>query len=296
MKGGYLVSIVLPTFNGSRFIEQSIQSCLNQTYSNLELIIVDDASWDHTPHIIQKYTKLDPRVKFIRNTLNCKLPFSLNRGFNVAQGKYLTWISDDNCFISNAIECMAQYLKVNSDVDIVYTDYITINEWNEEIGYVKASQPDKLTTGNVVSASFLYRRKIHEKLYGYNENLFLIEDYEFWLRASLSFKLKALNKSLYKYRIHKSSLTSTQNNIICRMRESLLSQYLPKMKWAKDISRSEGYLLLANFAKNRNDIRKVIYYLYNALRCKLSFYTLRKATNTVIALILNEKICNRLSR
>lgn len=99
-----LVSIVLPTFNGEEFLAQSIESVLKQSYKNLELIIVNDCSTDSTPRIIEEFAKKDSRIKIIHNTINQKLPRSLNIGFNAASGEYWTWTSDDNYYLENAIE------------------------------------------------------------------------------------------------------------------------------------------------------------------------------------------------
>src|SRR5262245_43666619 len=106
-----LVSIVLPTYNGSRFIQKSIESCLHQTYRRIELIIVNDCSTDETPAIIEEYAKGDSRVRIIHNATNQKLPLSLNIGFAAAKGEYFTWTSDDNYYAPNAIEKMVDVLQ-----------------------------------------------------------------------------------------------------------------------------------------------------------------------------------------
>lgn len=95
------VSIVLPTYNGARYLRQSIDSCLGQTYRNLELIVVDDASTDTTPEIIRSYQ--DPRIRVIRHEKSKMLPESLNTGFRAVSGDYLTWTSDDNYYVPEAI-------------------------------------------------------------------------------------------------------------------------------------------------------------------------------------------------
>src|SRR3989304_1114440 len=102
------VSIVLPTYNGARYIRQSIDSCVHQTYRNIELIIVDDASTDNTPEIIASYK--DERIKYFRHEKNMGLPHALNAGFAEANGDCLTWTSDDNYYAKEAIEKMLSFL------------------------------------------------------------------------------------------------------------------------------------------------------------------------------------------
>src|SRR5436190_21740360 len=91
------VSIVLPTYNRAKYLKLSIDSCLIQTFKDFELIIVDDCSKDETPQTIKSYT--DPRIRYHRNESNQRLPRSLNIGFSLAKGEYLTWTSDDNFFL-----------------------------------------------------------------------------------------------------------------------------------------------------------------------------------------------------
>ncbi|MFT5212615.1 MAG: glycosyltransferase involved in cell wall biosynthesis, partial [Patiriisocius sp.] len=93
------VSIILPVYNGEKYLSKSIESCLNQTYRNIELIIVNDCSTDKTLEIVDGYLKLDSRIKVLTNSANKRLPASLNIGHLQAQGDYITWTSDDNLYL-----------------------------------------------------------------------------------------------------------------------------------------------------------------------------------------------------
>ena len=112
MEKSPLVSIILPVYNGEKYLEKSINSCLKQTYKNIELIIVNDCSTDNTLSICDFFVKNDTRVKLINNSINKKLPASLNIG-KKAKGNYLTWTSDDNLFKPNAIEKLVNRLISN---------------------------------------------------------------------------------------------------------------------------------------------------------------------------------------
>ena len=98
-----LISIVLPVYNGERFLRESIDSVLAQTYTNWELLIVDDCSTDNTAAIVHEYVQKDSRVQYYKNEKNLRLPRNLNRGFSLARGDYLTWTSDDNVFWPTAL-------------------------------------------------------------------------------------------------------------------------------------------------------------------------------------------------
>src|SRR5512137_2512935 len=103
-----LVSIVLPTYKRAHVLPHAISSVLNQTYTNLELVIVDDNSPDDTLEVVKLFN--DSRIHYVKNEPNLKLPRALNRGFSLARGEYLTWTSDDNLYAPTAIERMVDAL------------------------------------------------------------------------------------------------------------------------------------------------------------------------------------------
>ena len=205
-----LVSIILPTHNGSKYIRQSIESCINQTYRNIEIIVVNDCSTDNTQSIINEFVSNDSRIKLINNKHNLKLPLSLNAGFEQANGEFFTWTSDDNYYAENAIETMVDFLLKNMDLGLVYCNYKIINEKNEVVSEkifhdVNASMVKWLGCG----ACFLYKSDLHKKLNGYDPSAFLIEDYDFFVRGLLFTKYGYISKTdLYFYRMHSASLTS----------------------------------------------------------------------------------------
>jgi glycosyltransferase involved in cell wall biosynthesis len=203
-----LISIVLPTYNGFRFLKQAIQSCVAQTYQNWELIIVDDASTDETSTIVADSVRADERIRFIRHETNRKLPAALNTGFAQAKGELFTWTSDDNFFRANALGEMVGFLQQHPEIGLVYTDYSTVDSQGVELERIRVKEPNLLIYSNCVMASFLYRRQVAQKIGGYREGFFLVEDYDFWLRASVDFRLAALHSNLYCYRVHSESLTS----------------------------------------------------------------------------------------
>ena len=101
-----MISIVMPVYNGEKFLKQSIESVIGQSYKDWELILVNDCSTDRSLEIMQCYAESDNRIKIINNEINKKLPKSLNVGFAQACGKYYTWTSDDNMFHKDAIREM----------------------------------------------------------------------------------------------------------------------------------------------------------------------------------------------
>ena len=122
------VTIVLPTYNGSKYLRNSIESVIDQTYKDWELVIVDDCSTDETFQIANDFKQKDERIIVIHNCINKKLPASLNIGFQNAHGEYFTWTSDDNIYEKDAIEKMVKYLDANRNIPMVRADMLLIDE------------------------------------------------------------------------------------------------------------------------------------------------------------------------
>jgi len=213
--GGELVSIVLPTHNGARFLRQSVESCLAQTHRNLELVVVDDASTDGTAGVLAGLA--DARVTVVRNERNLGLPASLNAGFARARGDWLTWTSDDNWYEPEAVGAMLRFLTGRGG-DFVRCDYFVVEDEGSGAGGGGGGDgrprlerlPDEadLAAANSVGPCFLYSRTVREAVGEYDPEALLAEDYDYWIRAAKRFALERLPEPLYHYRRHSGSLTA----------------------------------------------------------------------------------------
>lgn len=260
-----MVSIVLPTYNGEKYLNESIQSILDQTYENFELIIVDDCSTDSTPTILDRFQKIDERIQVYRNTKNKKLPASLNYGFSKSHGKYLTWTSDDNIFEKDAVLNMVRVLESNPNIGLVFSkmEYIdensqSFNEFSETVDSL-----NEIKYKNIVGACFLYTREVYKTIGEYNVERFLVEDYDYWLRISRHFDIFYLNKILYKYRKHKNSLTESRNMEMLKAKIELLEEELQFENFTGDTEAqiynvlAEAYFSIDDFKKMKQYIRYV---------------------------------------
>lgn len=197
-----LVSIVLPTYNRAHLLAQAMRSVLDQTHAHLELIVVDDNSPDDTAQVVASLD--DPRIRYVKNDSNLKLPRALNRGFAMARGDYLTWTSDDNLYAKHAIEKMLARLQ-HGDCDFVYADYWLFSQQDAEghpIDTLHDRLPDtlQLDKGNHIGACFLYTRALYETVGDYDPELFLVEDYDYFLRAAGRFRFCHIAEPLYYFR------------------------------------------------------------------------------------------------
>ncbi len=257
-----LVSIILPTYNGEKYIVDAIESIIGQTYEKFELIIINDASTDKTLEIISRYAKKDARIKIINNIKNMKLPKSLNIGFGQAKGEYYTWTSDDNIYHPTAIEKMKNVLDQNSNVGFVFARQEYIDDNGKKIRNSKKPRKlDWIYVTNFVGGCFLYKQEVDHKLNGYDEGRFLVEDYDFVLRAYKSYEFMYLADVLYGYRCHSDSLTSNRAIDVRRKTIELLSdQYADMDNVGKKncILRgiSKNYILLSNLYLRQIRIEK----------------------------------------
>lgn len=203
-----LVSIVLPTYKRAHVLPHAIRSVLSQTYPNWELIVVDDNSPDETPQVVASFD--DPRIRYVRNDPNLKLPQALNRGFSLARGDYLTWTSDDNLFGNRAIEKMAMRLR-EGDCDFVYADYFLYADIDAdgqplEKRHQKLPSKLQLEKSNHIGACFMYTRRAYESVGDYDPELFLVEDYDYFMRLAKAVRTCHLAEPLYYFRRHDDSL------------------------------------------------------------------------------------------
>lgn len=259
-----LVSIILPTYNGEKYIRTSVESCLNQTHTNIELIIVNDCSKDNTLSIVEAYAQQDARIKIINNPINKKLPRSLNEGFKIASGSYYTWTSDDNYYSKDAIETMLNKLEQSGN-DLIYADYKIIDDdgkfvADKHLGNINQSFIKWLGCG----ACFLYKKEVHERNNGYDPSTFLIEDYDFFLRAFFHSAFEYLPQpNLYFYRHHDSSLTSGNSDAVFEMQKIFVEKKIPLL--LPKLSQEDHVLLYRKYvvynALYKNNAAKSYHYL-----------------------------------
>lgn len=224
-----VVSVILPVYNGGSLLKESIESVLNQTYTNFELIIVNDGSTDSTAEVIDFYAAKDKRIKAIHKK-NEKLPKTLSRGFREATGEFFTWTSADNIMEPEFLELLVGEMKKYSDLGMVYAniklidekgDTITSNQW-----YAEPKNPEnvifprcilRLNTyaDNYIGAAFMYRADVARIVGDYSACRYCIEDYDYWMRINDLFQLRHsdFEKSIYQYRFHSASLTARDKEL-----------------------------------------------------------------------------------
>lgn len=185
-----LVSVIMPVYNVKSFVVESIESILNQTYQNIELIIVDDCSVDGTYELIKERYSTVSNVKILRNKINSKIVVSLNKALSVTKGAYIARIDGDDIAMPDRIEKQMNYLLTHPDIDLVGCSLKSIDEqgldlFNDSVFIDSFSTLVKLAPfGTPVSHIWLAKKSIYTSLNGYRFPS--VEDYDFLLRMITS--------------------------------------------------------------------------------------------------------------
>ncbi len=204
------VSVIMPVYNGEKFLAEAIESVLNQTYSDLELIVVNDGSTDRSQEIIDSFS--DPRLRKIRQA-NQGQASARNRGLKVSKGKFIAFLDQDDLFL---LHCISERLKFfqNSTFDFVYNDFVVIDDkgdiisqsglqWRNTSPLQSKCFKELFLKGTfIVPSSVMLRRDLFNKIGFFDEKLWGTDDYDLWLRVSYSYAFGFIPSSLIKYRIH----------------------------------------------------------------------------------------------
>lgn len=205
------VSIIMPVYNNQDYIKEAIDSVISQTFKDWELIIIDDASSDHTADIIKTYK--DKRIIFLKNDRNEGVTASLNKGLKRATGEFVARIDSDDICMPDRFELQVEFLDNNPKTVIVGSNAEIINSSGEKISITDLPMTDleirnRLFIKNpLLHPSIMLRRKILSKCGQYNEKFNGAEDYELWFRLLLLGRAYNFKKTLIKRRIHDNVVT-----------------------------------------------------------------------------------------
>jgi len=210
------VTVTMPAYNASKYINEAIKSVLNQNYESFELLILDDGSTDNTWDVIQKYKK-DPRVRIYRNKKNTGVAKTRNRLIRLAKGCYISICDADDLMLPGNLKTLSQYLDNHPRTGAVYGNILILNIDNKnrliKHPYIAKSDCaikwDLLEKESLIShsGSMVRKREIF-KIGGYDKTLIYLDDLSLWFRLSENTRIKHLRYGIYYiWRRHPSSLT-----------------------------------------------------------------------------------------
>lgn len=211
-----LVSVIIPTYNRGHFVQASIHSVLEQTYSNLELIVVDDGSTDNTEELVASMS--DARLHYVKQP-NRGRSNARNHALSLAKGKYITFLDSDDLYLPNKIEIQVDYLKKHPGTGMVYTSAHCINEQGDMIKHKYEATVSGLIYESVAFFSrvtitlptVMTYKEVMDFVGDFDEQMHRFEDTDMWRRISKNFRIDAIPEYTCLLRTHDDNSLLNQN-------------------------------------------------------------------------------------
>ena len=213
-----LISVIMPVYNAEKFLKPAIESILNQTFSDFELIIIDDNSNDKTADIIKSYN--DNRIKHIVNPNRIGFTNSLNQGLKIAQGDYIARMDADDISDPERFSKEIEFLENNPDIGVCGSWMKIIDENGKIINKIQLPVGSnviawRLYFNNCVAhPSVILRRKVIDRVNYYNSDFVVAEDYDLWNRIIKISKIENIPEYLLKYRIHGKNISLNREKVL----------------------------------------------------------------------------------
>lgn len=265
------ISVIMSVYNGEDYLAEAIQSVIDQTFHNWELIIINDCSKDSTPEILADFAAKDARIKLHNNEVNLKLPTSLNKAISLSTGKYIARMDADDICLPDRLEKQFRFMEENSDVALSSCRFMTVkNGVYASGGAGGRCDNDALRAMLLVANPILHPGVIAKaevmKRFLYDTSLTCTEDLELWTRmVAQGQKIRILPECLLIYRLHDKQITSTtrerQHTEVLKIQNkfyaALLQQMAPQMQefyisgvYFKDEADTQKFLAYAKWLRS----------------------------------------------
>ncbi len=214
MSENYKVTVYITNYNYGDFIERAIQSVLDQTYNNIEILIIDDGSTDNSKKIISEYAS-DPRITTIFKK-NEGLISACNTALYNAKGKFIMRLDADDWLDENIVNILIENFKRDHDLELIFPDYYEVDkQGNIKNIFRRHNFKDiKLYDQSAHGACTMFKTKTLIESGGYDEYFSCQDGVDVWLRYIKKYKVKNINTPLFYYRMHENNLTKKEQNII----------------------------------------------------------------------------------
>ena len=245
-----LISVIMPVYNGEKYLREAIDSVLAQTYTNFELLLINDGSTDSSKSIILSYD--DPRIRYIENEKNLRLIATLNKGIDLAKGDYIARMDADDVCMPERFEEQVDFLSKNNDIDLCGSWAIRIDGDGTITGRIKnINTPGLLKCATYFTCPFIhpsvmFRAQVLKDNH-YNPSVPDVEDTELWHRLTLKgYKMANITKYLLKYRWHGENISAQKEDYVISVKKSI---FRPTMEnfLGKSLSDEEMDLHLFSF-------------------------------------------------
>jgi len=292
-----LISVILSVYNGAAFVEEAVNSILEQTYKNIELIIFDDGSSDNCPKILQRLANWDSRIRLTIQQ-NCGIPVTANRMIKQSRGTYISLMDHDDIKLPDCIAREVDYLQRNPECVAVGALSKTINERGEtlrrrnKLSYklrpYSFRRPNFLIfppeIPSITNPSALIRSEAMRQVCGYRENLIYAHDFDLWFRLSELGEIHQINDELILYRIHGKNTTSTKRLDIIRHEIVVVLSALSRHNHLDDSAIINKFLGSVNFEETLTHYREILGSTF-----PIDTYLLFKAVGARLPELVNER-------
>ncbi len=226
-----IVSIILPVYNANAFLKQAIESIINQTFSDFELIIINDGSTDESKKIILSFH--DNRIKYFENEINLGLIKTLNKGINLCKGKYIVRMDADDICEPDRLEKQFNFMERHPKIGVCGSWATVIDEKNQPTGkIINQTDPDFISIHLLFSvplihpSTFFRSEILQNNLYA---EVILAEDYELWCRLNEQTNIANIPLCLLRYRWHGDNISYGKKGIQEKNKEDIISNELLKL-------------------------------------------------------------------
>jgi len=239
------VSVIIPSYNHEKFVGECIQSVLDQTYQDFEIIITDDGSSDRTVEIIKNFD--DPRIKLYKHSTNKGASIATNNCILNASGKYIATLNSDDAWYPEKLGLQVKFLDENQEIGVVFGKVKWVDEFGELVVVNKFPFMDVFNVKNrnrfewlnhffykgncLCHPCSLVRRECYTKVGLFNPALANLPDFDFWIRICLNYEIRVLDQKLMRFRLmnNQTSASSVSNSNLIRLRfefKQVLNHYL----------------------------------------------------------------------
>lgn len=269
MKDKPLISVLMPVYNASKYLTFSIESILNQAFTDFEFIIINDGSYDNSEEIIMSYK--DSRILYIKNETNLKLIQTLNKGLSVASGKYIARMDADDIANPDRFEKQVHFLENNSEYGIVGSFAETFGIKKQVLKYVEDDADIRyalISHNPFIHSTVMLRRSILTiyKLQYCRDQLH-VEDYGLWIRMMNYTKGKILPEILVSYRLHCDQISEVYVNEQLINTNHVQANYLNALGYTSD----EIEIILLLIKKTSLNISKLLDFSFRIIDLSAKF-------------------------
>ena len=229
-----ILSVLMPVFNSERFVAETIDSVLNQTFTDFEFLILDDASTDKSFEIIKDFEKQDSRIKVYQNEKNLGVVESRNKLIELSKGKYIAWIDSDDIALENRFEEEIKFLEEHPEIGMVGAFPIIIDEFGNKIGkWLFETDPQKLKIelffhSPFLSSSVMIRKNTIPQNY-YDSGFPVAEDFDLYSKISENSEIANIPETLVKYRINSKGLSKSNSEKMEKLSVQVIKEHAERL-------------------------------------------------------------------